>query len=59
MKAALTGGSLAAIIACAAFDALAALVAIFVLRGRRAQISTVVVAREEVEARLTTGPLSR
>lgn len=59
VKAALTGGTLAAIIACAAFDVLAACVAAFVLRGRRAQSPALVIAREDAQERLTTGPLAR
>lgn len=39
VKAALTGGSLAALIACAVFDALATIVALFVLRGKGKQIA--------------------
>jgi len=57
-KGALTGGTLFAIIACAVFDALAALVALFVLRERQAQLSNFAVAHEEVENRQTTEPLA-
>ncbi|HXR64613.1 MAG TPA: MFS transporter [Ktedonobacteraceae bacterium] len=60
MKVALTGGTLSALIACAAFDALAALVAIFVLRGKPARPSSdLVFVHEEVESRQATGSLAR
>jgi EmrB/QacA subfamily drug resistance transporter len=63
MKFALTGGSLYAIIACAALDTLALIVAIFVIRERQAQSTIIVAAHEdvideEVENRQATGPLS-
>jgi EmrB/QacA subfamily drug resistance transporter len=60
MKVALTGGTLSALIACAAFDALAVLVAIFVLRGKPARPSSdLVFVHEEVERRQATGSLAR
>ena len=57
-KAALTGGSLAAILVCAAFNALAGLVALFVLREKQARPALVSVFHEEIEIRQPTEPLS-
>ncbi|HEY3994032.1 MAG TPA: MFS transporter [Ktedonobacteraceae bacterium] len=57
-KAALTGGSLSAIIACAAFNVLAALVALFVLREKQTRPSSLAIAHEAGEERQMTEPLA-
>jgi EmrB/QacA subfamily drug resistance transporter len=59
MKVALTGGALSAILACAAFDALAVLVALFVLRERKVPFAGPAIAQEDVEERQISEPLAR